>query len=326
MGKQKYTLLNYAQDILLTAKRPMTYQEIWEFGKGTEFYNKLIISGKTPWQTLGARLFVDVRDNPETKIIKVGSNPAKFFLLSRESELKQSEVEEIDIPIEITMVKKDKINDFHERKLHPLLTYFAYTNTSFNRGRQIYTKTIFHEKSKHSTLSEWVHPGMVGFYSPIEDWNSKLLEFNRSTDKTAIVVYSFEIKKHIDRSNYREYFFQAVSNSSWANEGYLVTCAIQQDDNLLSELERLASSFGIGIIILDLNDIDSSKVLFPAHTKDYLDWETMNKLCEQNTNYETFIDDVQRDYSGRKIHPSEYDSVIKDPEEYIKIIRTEKKV
>lgn len=162
---------------------------------------------------------------------------------------------------------------------------------------------------------------MVGFYSPIDDWNDKLLEFNKATDKTAIRLYSFEIKKQVSRANYREYFFQAVSNSSWANEGYLVTCAVQQQDDLLAELKRLSESFGIGIIVLDLSDIDSSTVLFPAHQKDFLDWEAMNKLCEQNQDFETFIDDVQRDYAGRKIHASEYDIIISDPDAYAKSIQ-----
>ncbi len=137
-------------------------------------------------------------------------------------------------------------------------------------------------------------------------------------------LFSFEIKKQVDRGNYREYFFQAVSNSSWAHEGYLVTCFVQQQDDLLSELERLSTSFGIGIVVIDLEDIDSSVVLFPAKSKDYLDWETMNKLCEQNPDFETFIDDVQRDYAGKKIYPSEYDPITNDPEEYIKKIRSEK--
>src|SRR5207247_6889174 len=108
------------------------------------------------------------------------------------------------------------------------------------RGKQVCTKTIFHEKSKHSALNQWVHPDMVGFYSPINDWNEKLLEFNKSTDKTAIQLFSFEIKVEVDKGNYRECFFQAVSNSSWANEGYMVTCRVQQQDDVLSELERLA--------------------------------------------------------------------------------------
>jgi uncharacterized protein len=322
MPFSRYTFLDFAEEILADSPKPLTFQEIWSTGKDNGLDTKLSISGKTPWQTLGARLFVDIRDNPSTKFIKVGKNPARFFILARKGELADQDLGEFDrarIP-----VRKDNRFDFHERKLHPLLAYYAFTNTTFNRGKQIYTKTIYHEKSKHNALNEWIHPDMVGFYSPIEDWNSKLLEFNKSTDKTAIHLYSFEIKKQIDRGNYREYFFQAVSNSSWANEGYLVSCFVQQQDDLLSELERLSASFGIGVIILDLDDIDSSAVLFPARPKDYLDWETMNKLCEQNDDFETFIDDVQRDFAGKKIHPSEYENIIGDTDVYIKKIKVEK--
>ena len=324
MSQSKYTFLDFAREILQSVPKPMTFQEIWEYGKANGIDSKLSITGKTPWQTLGARLFVDIRDNPETRFIKVGRNPARFFLLSRQNDINPDDLINIARPIKAAKTKKGSAFDFHERKLHPVLAYFAYTNTSFNRGKQVYTKTIFHEKSKHNSLSEWVHPDMVGFYSPIDDWNSKLLEFNKATDKTAIRLYSFELKKGIDRSNYRENFFQAVSNSSWANEGYLVACTIQQDDDLLSELERLSASFGIGVIILDLSDVDSSTVLFPARPKDYLDWETMNKLCEQNQDFETFVDDVQRDYAGKKIHASEYDNIINDPESYITKMRSEK--
>lgn len=324
MASSKYTFLDFAQEILQSAQAPMTFQEIWEFGKESGLSAKLSITGKTPWQTLGARLFVDIRDNPETRFIKVGRNPARFFLLTRKSEVKLDEIITDTRSTKNAKTSKENKFGFHERKLHSILAYYAYTNTTFNRGKQIYTKTIYHEKSKHNSLSEWVHPDMVGFYSPVEDWNSKLFEFNKATDKTAIRLYSFELKKEIDRSNYREYFFQAVSNSSWANEGYLVSCSVQQDDDLLSELERLSASFGIGIIVLDLDDIDSSSILFPARPKDYLDWETMNKLCEQNPDFETFIDDVQTDYSGKKIHPSEYENIINDPESYITKMRSEK--
>ena len=59
-------------------------------------------------------------------------------------------------------------------------------------------------------------------------------------------------------------------------------------------------------------------------SKDYLDWETMNKLCEQNNDFETFIDDVQRDYAGKKIHPSEYENIINDPDTFIKKMRSGK--
>lgn len=323
MPSSKYTFLDFADDILKTLPKPLTFQELWALGKDSEFAKKLSITGKTPWQTLGARLFVDIRDNPSSKFIKVGKNPARFFLRSRTSELTPEDLVATSSNL-TSPAHKDNTIGFHERKLHPLLAYFAFTNTSFNRGKQIYTKTIFHEISKHNALNEWIHPDMVGFYSPIDDWNDKLLEFNKVTEKSGIHLYSFEVKKKIDRGNYRECFFQAVSNSSWSNEGYLVTCSVQQQDDLLSELERLSASFGIGIIVLDLSDIDSSYVLFSARPKDDLEWETMNKLCEQNDDFATFIGDVQRDYAGKKIHSSEYDPIIGDPETYINKMPSEK--
>ena len=319
MTTTRYSFLDFAEDILKSVSSPLTYQEIWALGNERGLEKKIVTTGKTPWQTLGARLFVDVRDNPNSKFKKVGKNPAKFFLVSRLSEISQNDVSS---SVNTPPTKKDSKSSFTERQLHPLLAYFAFTNTTFNRGKQVYTKTIYHEKSNHKTLSEWIHPDMVGFYSPIDDWNSALLDFNKTTEKAAVRLFSFELKKQIDRSNYREYFFQAVSNSSWAHEGYLVTCAIKQDDDLLSELERLSASFGIGIIILDLDDIDSSIVLYPARVKTTLDWETMNKLCEQNSDFETFIEDVQRDFAGNKIHASEYDRIIDDPNVYINKIRT----
>ncbi len=201
-----------------------------------------------------------------------------------------------------------KFAQFTERDLHPFLASFAFNNRSFNRGKKIYTKTIYHEVSKKG-LNQWLHPDMVGFYSPIDEWDDKLLEFNKAIGETPIRLYSFELKKNIDNSNYRECFFQAVSNSSWANEGYLVTASVDENDNQLQEeLERLSLSFGIGVILLNINDMQSSKVLFQARQKDYLDWETMNKLSKANKHFAAFLKNVRIDHESKQIHESEYDS------------------
>src|SRR3990172_4920715 len=158
---------------------------------------------------------------------------------------------------------------------------------------------------------------MVGFYLPIEDWRPEVIEFNRLLDNNSIRLFSFEVKKFLNKANYRESYFQAVSNSSWAHEGYLVASDILQDDDFLAELERLAASFGIGIVHLDLTDIDSSSVLYPARIKGTLDWETINKLCDQNPDFQKFVEDVKIDFESKRIHRSEYDDIIKDPAQYI---------
>jgi uncharacterized protein len=309
-----YSYLDLASDILKTAKQPLIYQEIWETAEASGLSARIKTSGKTPWQTLGAQLYVDVRDNSDSKFIKVGKRPARFFLKERQSEVSPNIVSQIENEEQKKAAVAPK---YKERELHPILAYFAYSNPSFNRGRSIYTKTILHEKSLKQGYNEWVHPDMVGFYLPIEDWRPEVIEFNRLLDNNSIRLFSFEIKKSLNKANYRESYFQAVSNSSWAHEGYLVAAEILQDDDFLAELERLAASFGIGIIHLDLKDIDSSSVLYPARIRGTLDWETINKLCDQNPDFEKFVEDVKIDFESKRIHRAEYDDIIKEPVQYV---------
>jgi hypothetical protein len=308
------SFLDLAYEVLKGTPNPLTYQEVWEIGKISGLSAKIKTTGKTPWQSLGAQLYVDVRDNPSSKFIKVGKRPARFFLKEREKELADDVVSKIELE---ETKKPSKKTAYHERDLHPLLAYFAYSNPSFNRGRSILTKTIFHEKSKKTGYSEWTNPDMVGFYLPLEDWRPEVIEFNRLSDNNSLRLFSFELKRVLDKSNYREAFFQAVSNSSWAHEGYLVATEVHQDDDFLGEIERLSASFGIGIIYLDLSDIDASKVLYPSRAKGFLDWETINKLCEQNGDFARFVEDVKIDFESKRIHKAEYDDIPKDPTKYI---------
>lgn len=313
-----YTFLDIALDVLKTAEKPLKYQEIWEMGVEAGLATKINISGKTPWQTLGARLYVDVRDNPNTRFVKIGSRPTRFFLKERKNQISSDTIEKIEV--EEYKITKESTN-WHERELHPLLAYFVYANPSFGRGKEVRSKTIFHERSKKNGYSEWLYPDMVGFYLPLEDWEAEIIEFGKISDNNLVKLYSFEIKKTLSKGNYRESFFQAVSNSSWANEGYLVTTEITQDDDLISELERLTLSFGIGIIQLNLDDFDSSNVIFPAIPKKNYDWETMNKICSQNKDFRRFIQDVKIDFESRRIHKSEYDEIIDDPGSHIEKMR-----
>lgn len=296
--------LEFAKNVLEKATIPLTYQEIW--AKGIELGCDIQSTGKTPWQTLGAQLFVDVRDNKSSIFIKVGKRPAKFFLRSKEQLVTKKVIQDIDV--DASNIGQMTKYEYAERDLHAILTYFAYTNTQFNRGKAILTKTIPHEISKRSGINEWAHPDVVGVYIPIDDWSEEVLNLNKITNSNAITFFSFELKKRIDRGNYREYFFQAVSNSSWANEGYLVAAEISKDDELLNELERLTTSFGIGIIELDLEDIDSSRVLFHAKKRKDLDWVTVNKLSDINLIFKEFLKRVNIDFKNQ-IHKEYYDTV-----------------
>lgn len=309
------TLLDLAYEVLKEAPAPLTYQEIWETARTSGLAAKAQTTGKTPWNSLGANLYVDVRDNADSRFIKVSKRPARFFLKKRECEATADVIVKVE---QEEATRAPARVQYKERDLHPLLAYFAYSNPGFSRGRSIHTKTIFHENSLKKGYSEWVHPDMVGFYLPIDDWRPEVVEFSRLCDNSTIRLFSFELKRTLGKGNYRESYFQAVSNSSWAHEGYLVAAEILQDDDFLAELERLAASFGIGVIQLDLADIDSSRILYPARTRALLDWEMINKLCEQNPDFTKFVQDVKIDFESKRIHRAEYDDVPKDPVQYIR--------
>ena len=83
----------------------------------------------------------------------------------------------------------------------------------------------------------------------------------------------------------KEFFFQALSNSSWANYGYLV--AFEINDELREEMERLNRAFGIGIIRLS-PFYDTTQVLFPATKKD-VDYYTVDKLCKIYPDFRNFM-------------------------------------
>ncbi len=68
------------------------------------------------------------------------------------------------------------------------------------------------------------------------------------------------MKKTLNFTNLREYYFQAVSNSSWANEGYIVALDIDEDDSFFAELKRLNNAFGIGVIKLNAENIIMSNL------------------------------------------------------------------
>lgn len=183
------------------------------------------------------------------------------------------------------MTNEEILNIINERNLHCVLNKFCLKNLN------IKTKTIFHEKStKNKGKSEWLHPDMVGFELTTSNWDSNIIEVCKNFYVSKANLYSFELKKSISLDNLREYYFQAVSNSSWANEGYLVTAHLDESNTeLVSELNRLVGAFGIGIIKLDILNPENSSIFLPAKRKDALDGETMNKLYSINSDYRDFI-------------------------------------
>lgn len=292
------TFLELAETVLREANRPLTTSEIWILAteKG---YDKILNSGgKTPWATLAAQIYVNVKDYPKSRFTQTDSRPKKFYLKSMAGKLDLSEQAIAD---EIPVIKKKRF-DFLEKDLHPYLTYYAYYHLS------CYTKTLNHSLSTKKEFGEWVHPDMVGCHFPLEDWKQEVYELSSSIGNISIKLLSFELKRELGFGNLRESFFQTVSNSSWANESYLVAAEVSNEEDFRDELSRLSTSFGIGVIKLNMEDPHSSEIIFPAKYREVLDWETINKLC-MNADFKEFITTVKIDITSRKIHKKEYDQV-----------------
>lgn len=126
---------------------------------------------------------------------------------------------------------------------------------------------------------------------PFNDYDNKTLALLTNINQVQYRIYSFELKIQLNFSNLKEYYFQAVSNSSFAHEGYLVVYNIDDSgDELKEELSRLHLSFGIGVIKLETNPLESS-VLFRAR-ENRLDVRTLDMLVEKNRDFADFIDGI----------------------------------
>lgn len=307
-----YHFLDLAYDVLKDASGPLTHGEIWKEAVNCGLAEKVSTKGKTPWASLGSMLSVDVRLNTGSKFATAGKYPQKYFLKSREQEISETSpavVMEEDAPA-------TEKTSYHEQDLHPLLTYFVHSSLNFHGEKRVYSKTIAHQKSKkkfdtsnEKVLSKWLHPDMVGAYFPFKDLEKEVIDLGKFLSANSTQIFSFELKKSIDTNNYRECFFQAVSNSSWANEGYLVATKVSEDEELHGELARLTNAFGIGIIQLNVDDIDSSHILFQAENKSDLDWGTIDKLCNLNPDFRKFVDCLNASFRADKVFDNACDEV-----------------
>jgi len=302
------TFLQLAQKVIEEEKRPLSAPEIWEIAQAKGYEKGLGTKGKTPWATLGALLYVDVRDNPDSNFVPIGSRPKRFVLRSLVDSL-GLEVLETQQPPPVTLKKPEYL----EKDLHPFIVYYGFYYL------KAYLKSIRHGKSGKKEFGEWVHPDIVGCYFPFSDWKDEVVEVSSLMGNTAVRLFSFELKRELSIANIREAFFQAVSNSSWANEGYLAAAEIDNDEDFRTELERLSTSFGIGVIGIDIEDPDSTEIILPARSKGSVDWETVNKLAGINPDFRDFLKRIRIDISSREIRREMYDRVL-DKDELVRLL------
>ncbi|GAA8158066.1 COG2958 family protein [Helicobacter pylori] len=285
--------------VLEQAEKPLSVKEIWERACEMGLDKERDGTGKTPWSSLGSALG---RDEKQFYVARKEKGTHFYWLKSREREFPpqtldakeeddgQSECSDAAEKQKTSLKEKEK-----ERDLHPLLVKFLNEDPNF----KLLCKTIYHEKCLKDKKGkcEWNYPDIVGVYFPYNKYfpyngyEEETLKFLHHTGQKRHKLFSFELKVEINFSNLKESYFQAVSNSTWANEGYLVVFKIE--DEVLGELRRLNQSFGIGVIKLE-SEISNSKILLPAKERE-IDIPTLNMLVEQSPkDFKPFMEKINK--------------------------------
>ncbi len=283
-------------------------KELFEKGEITKMFD---YGGETPHQSVSASIYTALNKGEELPFLKAQEKPALIALKSTAKELGLN-AQKSSIPS--TKIAHNKIA--HERDLHPFLTYMAINNENL----KCYTKTIFHEESSKSPkgMDRWLYPDMVGVRFLHAEWsNENLIAFSKKFDTLPVKLVSFELKKEISVNNCRECYFQAISNSSWANEGYLVGRHIDtHNPQLMDLLKRLHASFGIGVIDLR-TDEDKSAILLNAKYKEKIDYTVALELSEKNEEFSGFLKSVvDYDPKNQNRYKDEFDEIKKKEELY----------
>ena len=187
--------------------------------------------------------------------------------------------------------------------MYPLLSLYLWEEFG------VYSKRVDEKRSSNKrgpNGNRWLYPDLVGMEDLGAEWHQEVRDcVNQYSDKRT-KLWSFEAKLLINRSNVRECFFQAVSNSSWANFGYLVAAEIEGQDTL-KELRMLFAAHGIGLIKLDADNTAESQVLIPARERDEIDWDMANRLAMENRDFLDYVKLVKQFYQTGEARLADWD-------------------
>lgn len=265
------TVIDSTLEAFKTLNKWVTARELFDFMVNNGYY---VGNSKTPKDTISATCVRFSQDG----LLKERKRPGQK---AKEYCIDNTEVVEEKNPS--IRPGEETTATYHERDLHPLMANYLWS-------KGVYCKTIFQERStRFDQAQKWVHPDIVGVeFVGLEKQSVKSLMKAVNTGST-MCICSYELKKEINTDySLKQSFFQALSNSSWANLGYLV--ALDINPELMDEIERLNQAFGIGVIKLAPHPIDTA-ILFPARQKD-LDYRTIDKLCSINPEFDQFISHI----------------------------------
>jgi uncharacterized protein len=246
----------------------------------------------------------------DSQIKATEGRPRKYYFtqLTDQAEVEQVEAPEFIAPATVpaTVNTNGSVPQFNEQSLYPKLSEYLL------RELGVFSKRIDERRARNRQGpggNKWLFPDLVGMENLSADWHQEVIDCVKQYADRKTKLWSFEVKLLVNRSNIREVFFQTVSNSSWANLGYLVVAEVEGRDTL-TELRMLASLHGIGVIKLDKENPIESEILIPARERTEIDWNTANRLVEENPDFRDYIKLVRQFYQTNDHRPRDWDYVL----------------
>lgn len=229
---------------------------------------------------------------PHVKI--TADRPRRFYYSTQsdEEDVAQTKAGLSAVSASVSSAPKGRHSKYSEKELYePLMQYLL-------------TESVFSMRINESTSSKrrgtkgknyWLHPDIVGMEYLGKDWEEKVRDCVHECFDKLTRLWSFEVKLKLDHSKVREHFFQALSNSSWANFAYLVVKDID-DEEAEKELRLLSAAHGIGLIKLNIEDPSESEMRIPARERAAVDWAMVNRLAKENPDFRGYLERIRTFY------------------------------
>ena len=181
------------------------------------------------------------------------------------------------------VVEDESEGELYKHDLYEMLAWYLHEDL------RVYSKRINERLSskEEKNHNKWMHPDLVGMGDLTSGLDDKIKEVAKLYPSRKALLWSFDVKLSLTQLNIRESYFQTVSNSSWANMGYLVAEDVNKPAQ--DEAEILNSLHGIGLIRINAEDPTGSEILIPARQRPEVHWETCDRLAKMNSDFEEYI-------------------------------------
>jgi hypothetical protein len=297
---QKFNARQIAEEIIL--KHPEDYGDKRSnprFRDEKAFISQVVAEiGSQKDQIMKSDAKICFQDKPRPRVYWYESEKVSGKY-SKETIDKDEEEEQQDFPLSTTT------NLFAECDLYPILINYLKSEFKF------FCQRIDEKRSKNSRGSggnQWLHPDVVAMQPVDKEWNELIRSCVKQGAGQSVRLWSFEVKKELNGSNARKSFFQAVSNSSWANEGYLVATSIS-DSTVEQELRMLSALHGIGVILLNTENPSESEMILPARARAEIDWQSVNRILVENEDFKDYIELVSTYYQTGRLRSRDWNKV-----------------